>query len=51
MTAILLSTIAENFTRSLVILVQGMAGIFVFMALFYLIIRGLEHVFKEKKEQ
>lgn len=51
MTAILSSTIAENFTHSLVILLQGMAGIFAFMALFYLIIRGLEHLFKEKKEQ
>ncbi|MBW6514705.1 MAG: hypothetical protein K0B87_08120 [Candidatus Syntrophosphaera sp.] len=51
MTAVLLSATMENFTRSLVILVQGMAGIFVFMAVFYLVIFALERLFKEKKVQ
>lgn len=35
--------------QSLLILVQGMAGIFLFMALFYLIIWGLEELFTKRQ--
>ncbi|HOY84386.1 MAG: hypothetical protein LHW45_02725 [Candidatus Cloacimonetes bacterium] len=51
MTYMLLSMIAQNFTRSLLILLQGMGGIFVFMGLFYGLIIALEKIFKEKKAQ
>lgn len=50
MTNILLSTVAQNFTDSLLILLQGMAGIFVFMGLFFGLIVALDKIFKEKKE-
>ncbi|MCB5247580.1 MAG: OadG-related small transporter subunit [Candidatus Cloacimonetes bacterium] len=51
MTYTLLNTVAQNFTRSLLILLQGMGGIFVFMALFFGLIVALEKIFKEKKPQ
>lgn len=51
MSLTVLSTIADNFGTSLVYLVQGMAGIFVFMGLFYAIIFGLEKMFKDKPER
>ncbi len=50
MTPILMTTVFQNFTRSLLILLQGMGGIFVFMALFYGLIVALEKIFKEKKQ-
>lgn len=46
----ILMSVSENFTKSLVILAQGMGGIFLFMALFYGLIRLLERVFREKKQ-
>lgn len=51
MTLTILSTIAENFGTSLLYMLQGMAGIFVFMGLFYAIIVGLEKMFKDKPER
>lgn len=41
----------DNFSQAMLILVQGMAGIFFFMALFYLLILALEKVFKPGKVQ
>ncbi len=49
MTPTILSTVAGNFAQSMLMLVQGMTGIFVFMGLFYLVIHGLERLFKDKK--
>ncbi len=46
----ILNSVSANFTQSLVILAQGMAGIFFFMALFYGLIRLLERVFRGKKQ-
>lgn len=46
-----LATIMQNFSASLLIMVQGMAGIFLFMAIFYLLIWGLEKIFQAKSQQ
>jgi hypothetical protein len=43
-----LQTIAENFSVSLLYLIEGMAGIFIFMGVFFGIIIALERLFKEK---
>ncbi len=51
MTYILLATVAQNFARSLLILLQGMGGIFVFMGVFYGLIVALEKIFQTKKDQ
>ncbi len=40
-----------NFGQAMLILVQGMTGIFLFMALFYLLILGLEKLFKPRTSQ
>ena len=37
------------FVQSLVIMLEGMTGIFVFMAIFYGLITLLKHIFKEKE--
>jgi hypothetical protein len=37
------------FMQTLVIMVEGMAGIFVFMAIFYGLITLLKYIFKEKE--
>ncbi len=50
MTYMLLATRAGNFAQSLLILLQGMGGIFVFMGLFFGLIVALKKIFKEKKE-
>jgi hypothetical protein len=50
MIPILLSTVAQNFTQSMWILVQGMAGIFVFMGVFFALIVALEKIFSRKEE-
>lgn len=44
----LAATTAYNFSQALLILLQGMAGIFVFMGVFYALILGLEKLFKDK---
>ena len=49
MTYIMLATKMQNFTQSLLILLQGMGGIFLFMGLFFVLIVALELIFKEKK--
>jgi len=41
----------SNFGQALLILMQGMTGIFFFMALFYLLILGLEKLFKPRTSQ
>lgn len=46
----LLSTVMTDFGRSLLILLQGMGGVFFFMGLFYLLIMALEKLFAPKKE-
>ena len=38
----------QNVKTALEILVQGMLGIFIFMAVFYLLIFALEHLFRPK---
>mgnify|MGYP001213398079 CR=1 FL=1 len=38
----------QNVKLALEILVQGMLGIFIFMAVFYLLIFALEHLFRPK---
>ncbi|HRY84097.1 MAG TPA: OadG-related small transporter subunit [Candidatus Cloacimonadota bacterium] len=48
MNTIVLATVMENFSAALLIMLQGMAGIFLFMAIFYLLIYGLEKLFKPK---
>ena len=50
MLSIMLATMAQNFTHSLLILLQGMEGIFVFMGLFFGLIVALEKLFKDKKD-
>ena len=50
MISIILATVAQNFTHSLLILLQGMGVIFVFMGLFFGLIVALEKFFKDKKE-
>lgn len=50
MTPVIENTVLMNFTSALQILAVGMAGIFLFMGLFYLLIYSLELIFKEKKE-
>ncbi len=47
----LLATVTQNFTQSLLILLQGMGGIFVFLGMFFGLIVALEKIFKEKKGQ
>ena len=44
-------SVRENFVASLSILGKWLLGIFVFMRMFYLLIYGLERVFKPKQEQ
>lgn len=44
-------SIMENFGQALLILVQGMGGVFVIMAVFYLMILALEKLFKNKVTQ
>ncbi len=51
MTFTALVTVVENFKYALGILVEGMAGIFIFMGVFYALIIILNIVFKQKKEQ
>ncbi len=51
MTPNIQSSVTQNFVAALSILAQGMAGIFLFMAVFYGLIYGLEKLFKDKKEQ
>lgn len=51
MNSLVLATVMENFSASLLIMVQGMAGIFLFMAIFYLLIYGLEKIFKAKSQE
>ena len=41
----------QNVKLALEILVQGMLGIFIFMAVFYLLIFALEHLFRPKGKQ
>lgn len=48
MSSLIIATVMENFSASLLIMVQGMAGIFLFMAIFYLLIYGLEKIFKPR---
>ncbi len=43
--------VMTNLIESLLILVKGMLGIFVFMALMYLLIWGLELLFAKKQEK
>lgn len=50
MMTLLLNTRIENFGAAMYLMFQGMVGIFIFMILFYLLIFGLEKIFKEKKE-
>ncbi|HNU54358.1 MAG TPA: OadG-related small transporter subunit [Candidatus Syntrophosphaera sp.] len=50
MTYAMLATTMQNFTQSLLILLQGMGGIFLFMGLFYGLIVALEKIFQGKKE-
>ncbi|HNX38228.1 MAG TPA: OadG-related small transporter subunit [Candidatus Cloacimonadota bacterium] len=50
MTTLLISSTIENFGAAMYLMLQGMAGIFIFMILFYLLIFGLEKIFQEKKE-
>ncbi|HNX03059.1 MAG TPA: OadG-related small transporter subunit [Candidatus Cloacimonas sp.] len=40
----------QNVKTALEILVQGMLGIFIFMAVFYLLIFALEHFFRPKEK-
>ena len=40
----------QNVKTALEILVQGMLGIFIFMAVFYLLIYALEHLFRPKEK-
>jgi len=40
----------QNVKLALEILVQGMLGIFIFMAVFYLLIFALEHLFRPKEK-
>ncbi len=47
----LTAMVMNDLGKSLLILVEGMLGIFVFMALFYLLIWGLEQVFAKKQEK
>lgn len=49
MSMIILNVAMADLQRSVLILFQGMAGIFFFMTLFYLLIYTLEIVFKERK--
>lgn len=51
MITMITSPTLSNFGQALLILVQGMTGIFLFMALFYLLILGLEKAFKPKAGQ
>jgi len=44
-------TTMSNFGQAMLILLQGMTGIFFFMALFYLLILALEKIFKPKVVQ
>lgn len=46
----LISIATTDVWRSLLILLQGMGGVFFFMGLFYLLIIALEKVFEPKKE-
>lgn len=43
-------TTISNFGQAMLILVQGMSGIFLFMGLFYLLILALEKVFKPRTQ-
>lgn len=51
MTTILLTTVMDTFGMAMNLMLQGMAGIFVFMLVFYLLIYGLEKIFKQKEEK
>ena len=42
--------VMPNVKIALEILVQGMLGIFIFMAVFYLLIFALEHFFRPKEK-
>ncbi|NLK50747.1 MAG: hypothetical protein GX294_08875 [Candidatus Cloacimonetes bacterium] len=48
MTNTLLQPDTQTILHALVVLAQGMAGVFVFMGLFYLLIAALTAVFKPK---
>lgn len=45
------ATVGQNFSGAMLILVQGMAGIFVFMGVFYALIIALERIFRSKTEK
>ena len=49
MFGLILNTISYNLQMSLYVMFQGMLGIFIFMAIFYLMIYGLDRIFEEKK--
>ncbi len=51
MTFTALVTVVENFKYALGILVEGMAGIFIFMGVFYALIIILNNIFKQRKKQ
>jgi hypothetical protein len=46
--AVAAPSVRENFLSSVAVLGKGMLGIFIFMTMFYLLIYGLERVFKAK---
>jgi Na+-transporting methylmalonyl-CoA/oxaloacetate decarboxylase gamma subunit len=41
----------DTVTQSLIIMAEGMAGIFIFMAVFYGLIELLNRIFKEKTSE
>ena len=43
-----INTLSYNLGMSLYVMFQGMLGIFIFMAIFYLLIYGLDRLFREK---
>ncbi|MCB5224549.1 MAG: OadG-related small transporter subunit [Candidatus Cloacimonadaceae bacterium] len=49
MTQILLASVAQNFKQSLLIMAVGMAGIFIFMGLIFLLILALEKLLPSKE--
>ncbi|MDP2172493.1 MAG: OadG-related small transporter subunit [Candidatus Cloacimonadaceae bacterium] len=49
MPTIIMNAAAGDLQQSVLIMIQGMAGIFFFMTLFYLLIYGLEQIFKDRK--
>lgn len=50
MFGLILNTVSYNLQMSLYVMFQGMLGIFIFMAVFYLLIYGLDRVFRERND-